>query len=156
MTSANKSLAKKNFPSGWKFFNVHTFIEIWSTWEVWRALKKLELLSPTPRATLTHLSCSPNFRRASYLDERTQTYEPIVKYICMYRHIYIYTFYFWPIFVIISKFLNNLLISKSDNFRKFERDFFIGNESLWKLKSSVYDHQPYQKFKKKCFWFLSH
>ena len=25
----------------------------------------------TPRATLTHLSCSPNFPRASYLDERT-------------------------------------------------------------------------------------
>ena len=39
------------------------FIEIWSTWEVWRALKKLELLSATPRATLTHLSCSPNFLR---------------------------------------------------------------------------------------------
>ena len=31
------------------------------TWEVWRALKKLELLSATPRATLTLLSCSPNF-----------------------------------------------------------------------------------------------
>ena len=47
-------------------------------------LKKLELLSATPRAatpraTLTHLSCSPNFPRTSYLDERTLTYEPIVK-----------------------------------------------------------------------------
>ena len=41
-------------------------------------LKKLELLSATPRATLTHLSCSPNFPRASYLDERTLMYEPIV------------------------------------------------------------------------------
>ena len=41
-------------------------------------LKKLELLSAMPRATLTHLSCSPNFPRASYLDERTLTYEPIV------------------------------------------------------------------------------
>ena len=29
-----------------------------STWEVWRALQKLE-------CTLTHLSCSPNFPRAS-------------------------------------------------------------------------------------------
>ena len=28
--------------------------------------------------TLTHLSCSPNFSRASYLDERTLTYESIV------------------------------------------------------------------------------
>ena len=34
------------------------------TWEVWRALKKLELLSAAPRATLTHLSCSPKFPRA--------------------------------------------------------------------------------------------
>ena len=29
------------------------------TWEVWRARKKLELLSAAPRATLTHLSFSP-------------------------------------------------------------------------------------------------
>ena len=35
------------------------------TWKVWRALKKLELLSAAPRATLTHLSCSPKFPRAS-------------------------------------------------------------------------------------------
>ena len=35
------------------------------TWEVWRALKKLELLSAAPRATLAHFSCSPNFLRAS-------------------------------------------------------------------------------------------
>ena len=70
--------------SGWKCYKTIgsyvscAFIEIWSTWEVWRALKKLELLSATPRATFTHLSCSPNFPRASYLDERTLTYEPIV------------------------------------------------------------------------------
>ena len=35
------------------------------TWEVWRALKKLELLSAAPRATLKHLSCSPNVPLAS-------------------------------------------------------------------------------------------
>ena len=35
------------------------------TWEVWRALKKLELLAAAPRTTLKHLSCSPNFPRAS-------------------------------------------------------------------------------------------
>ena len=35
------------------------------TWEVWRAIKKLEFLSAAPRATLTHFSCSPNFQRAS-------------------------------------------------------------------------------------------
>ena len=34
-------------------------------------LEQLELLSATPQATLTHLSCSSNFPRASYLDERT-------------------------------------------------------------------------------------
>ena len=75
---------KKKFPSGWKYYKrigsytICAFIEIWSTWEVWRALKKLELLSATPWATLTHISCSLNFLRASYLDERTLTYEPIV------------------------------------------------------------------------------
>ena len=31
-----------------------------------------------PRPTLTHLSCSPNFPCASYLDERMLTYELIV------------------------------------------------------------------------------
>ena len=35
------------------------------TWEVWKALKRLELLSAAPRATLSLLSCSPNFPRAS-------------------------------------------------------------------------------------------
>ena len=47
----------------------------------WKWLKKLELLSATPRATLTHLSCSPNFPCASYLDERKLTYEPIVNWL---------------------------------------------------------------------------
>ena len=78
---------EKNFALGWKCYKTIgsyvscAFIEIWSTWEVWRALKKLELLSATPRATLTHLSCSPNFPRASYLDERMLMCEPIVKQI---------------------------------------------------------------------------
>ena len=76
---------KNNFPWGSKCYKTIdsyvscVFIEIWSTWEVWRALKKLELLSASPRATLTHLLCSPNFPHASYLDERMLTYEPIVK-----------------------------------------------------------------------------
>ena len=84
MTSANTSLKKKNFPLGWKFYKTIgsyiscVFIEIWSTWEVWRVLKKLELLLAMPWATLMHLSCSPNFLHASYLDEHTLMYEPIV------------------------------------------------------------------------------
>ena len=83
---------EKNFPSEWKCYKTIgsciscAFVEIWSTWEVWRALKKLELLSATPPATLTHLSCSPNFPCASYLDERMLTYEPIGKYIQHVRY----------------------------------------------------------------------
>ena len=80
----NKSLEKTNFPSGWKCYKTIgscvscSFIEKWSTWEVWRVLKKLELLLAMPRETLIHLLCSPNFLRASHLDGRTLTYEPIV------------------------------------------------------------------------------
>ena len=50
-----------------------------STWKIWRALKRLELLSAAPRATLTPLSCSPNFPRAQYLDIRSLTHKLIVK-----------------------------------------------------------------------------
>ena len=49
-------------------------------WEVWRALKKLELLSATPGATLTLFSCSPNFPRASITRYTHAKYEPILKY----------------------------------------------------------------------------
>ena len=56
------------------------YVEILSTWEVWRALKRLELHSAAPRATLTPLSCSPNFLRAQYLDIRTLMHELIVNY----------------------------------------------------------------------------
>ena len=49
------------------------------TWEVWRALKKLELLSATPRATLPLLSCSPNFPRASITRYTHAKHEPILK-----------------------------------------------------------------------------
>ena len=56
------------------------YVEILSTWEVWRALKRLELHSAAPRATLTPLSGSPNFPRAQYLDIRTLMHELIVKY----------------------------------------------------------------------------
>ena len=49
------------------------------TWEVWRALKKLELLSAAPRATLTLLLCSPNFPRASITQYTHAKHEPILK-----------------------------------------------------------------------------
>ena len=49
------------------------------TWEVWRALKKLELLSATPPATLTLLSCSPNFPRASITRYTHAKHEPVLK-----------------------------------------------------------------------------
>ena len=50
------------------------------TWEVWRALKKLELLSAAPRPTLTHFSCSPNFPRASIIRYTHAKHEQILKY----------------------------------------------------------------------------
>ena len=56
------------------------YVEILSTWEVGRALKRLELHSAAPRATLTPLSCSPNFPRAQYLDIRMLMHELIVNY----------------------------------------------------------------------------
>ena len=54
------------------------------TWEVWRALKKLELLSATPQATLTLLSCSPNFPRASITRYTHAKHEPILKFLFRY------------------------------------------------------------------------
>ena len=63
---------------------VHAFscayIELWMHLEVWRALKKLELLSATPPATITLLSCSPNFPRASITRYTHAKHEPILKY----------------------------------------------------------------------------
>ena len=53
------------------------------TWEVWRALKKLELLSAAPLATLTLLSCSPNFPRASITRYTHAKHEPILKYLML-------------------------------------------------------------------------
>ena len=49
------------------------------TWEVWRALKKLELLSAVPQATLTHLSRSENFPRASKTRYTHVKHEQIIK-----------------------------------------------------------------------------
>ena len=55
------------------------------TWEVWRALKKLELLSAAPRATLTHFSCSPNFLRASITRYTHTKHEQILNLLNTYR-----------------------------------------------------------------------
>ena len=63
-----------NFSLGLEFLNSKKGAR-----EVWRALKRLELHSDAPRATLTPLSCSPNFLRAQYLDIRMLTHELIVK-----------------------------------------------------------------------------
>ena len=43
------------------------FVEILSTWEVWRAFKRLELLAAVPWATLMPLECSPNFPLVQYI-----------------------------------------------------------------------------------------
>ena len=55
------------------------------TWEVWRALKKLGLLSAAPRATLTHFSCSPNFLRASITRYTHTKHEQILNLLNTYR-----------------------------------------------------------------------
>ena len=56
------------------------------TWEVWRAPKKLELLSAAPQATLTLLLCTPNFPRASITRYTHAKHEPILNYsmLCKY------------------------------------------------------------------------
>ena len=51
------------------------------TWEVWRALKKLELLSAAPQATLMHFSYSPNFPRASMTRYTHAKHEQILYYL---------------------------------------------------------------------------
>ena len=50
------------------------------TWEVWRALKKLELLKVQLRATLMHLLCSPNFPCASITRYTQAKHEQILNY----------------------------------------------------------------------------
>ena len=49
------------------------------TWEVWRAPKKLELLSAAPRADLQFSPALPTSRVHPELDARTLKHEPIVK-----------------------------------------------------------------------------
>ena len=49
------------------------------TWKLWRAFKKLGLPSAAPRATLTHLSCCPNFLRASITRYTHAKHEQILK-----------------------------------------------------------------------------
>ena len=74
-SSQNPSLT---LATSWSSCVSCVYVEILSTWEVWRALKRLELHSAAPHATLTPLSCSPNFPRAQHLDIPTLTHELIV------------------------------------------------------------------------------
>ena len=87
MTSANKPLEKK-ISIGLKMLQNNWIIRQLC---VHRDMKDLGSLGSTqeatPLATLTHLSCSPNFPRASYLDERTLSYEPIVDESGTYRRL---------------------------------------------------------------------
>ena len=73
------------------------------TWEVWRALKKLELLSAAPRATLTLLSCSPNFPRASITRYTHAKHEPTLNFLSFFvsekglAHIYKKINFYFPV-----------------------------------------------------------
>ena len=80
MTSANKSLAKKSFPSVENVIKplVHMSAVHLSRYEALGKFGEHSRSYPMPRATLTHVLCSPNFLHASYPDECTPKYEPIV------------------------------------------------------------------------------
>ena len=58
-------------------------------------------ISHITHITLTHLSCSPNFPHALYLDERTLTYEPIVNYLALSS---ISSISFLSFFLLLSRF----------------------------------------------------
>ena len=49
-------------------------------------VKKLELFSAAPRATLTLLSCSPNFPGASITQYTHAKHEPILNYTMIYKN----------------------------------------------------------------------
>ena len=73
---------EKKFSIGLKMLSNNWFIRqlcVHRDMKHLRSLVSTQEARATPRATIMHLSCSPNFPRASYLDERTPTYEPIVK-----------------------------------------------------------------------------
>ena len=75
------------FTSGWKCYKTIgsyvscAFIEIWGTWEVWRALKKLELLLRIFRALQTssvlHISMNARWRMNQLLIRATTITIPL-------------------------------------------------------------------------------
>ena len=71
------SYVKKELVHG---FSCAYILNYGCTWEVWRAFRKLQLLLATPGTTLTLLSCSPNFPRASIIRYTQAKHEPILKY----------------------------------------------------------------------------
>ena len=86
------------------------YVEILSTWAVWRALKRLELHEAQPSATHMPLLCSPNFPCAQYFDICTLIHELIVKlyihtyihtYIRVYIYVSIYAFYVYKLYKLI-------------------------------------------------------
>ena len=102
------------------------------TWEVWRALKKQE---STPRATLTLLSCSPNFPRASitrYMHAkhgpilnsrawRAQTAKPQTSSVprgftsfFFFKRLCLHIYYFFRFSGITSKMLENVTTTLAD------------------------------------------
>ena len=78
------------------------------TWEVWWALKKLELLSAAPWAPLTHLSCSPNFLRASIIRYTHAKHQQILTFLIQMLLTFggRYNRFFWDTRLTILKLLN--------------------------------------------------
>ena len=113
------------------------------------SLESTQEARATPRATLTHLSCSPNFPRASYLDERTRTYEPVVNYdvhemsivelSIVRKLIYLICFDFLQ-----SKWYRNALVGVPDDKTNSEKRFLWQTLYVWlKNVKTVQGYQFY-------------
>ena len=122
------------------------------TWEVWRALKKLELHSATPRATLRLLSCSPNFPRASITRYTHAKQEPILKYTMAAKPIKSLKLYYTMIQFLINN--GNWTKWSSNLVRNHTRDLKTQVRFQTKLHLPIY----YTHFEITCtvffFWFV--
>ena len=76
------SSRKKNFPTGWKCYITTgsyvscAFIDKWSTWEVSRALQRLELLSALQTFRVLHISMNARWRMNQLLMVNWSTRSP--------------------------------------------------------------------------------
>ena len=94
-------------------------------------MKHLGSLKSTQEARVAHLSCSPNFLRASYLEERTLTYEPIVNQCALIKKLWNIALKWIKVYV----------------FFKQKLQLWRSVQSDAKLTQSGLDHSPFLAFK---------